>query len=1032
MKLLIYILLMITNSQTIIDNASIETVGQRTIANFRPKNKAATRFTGVCPHCNDDNKRLDINPKKNFYFCGHCKTGGNVFQLYAASNNLDTKTNFADIIYALADITQQTVETDKPQSIKRKNPISTANEKTFCQIQLSESGLTVDDVTIQLKPNEGEERTIVRFIAGSLDETNAEAPGDDMLIRYVNLDRTYSTYYPISSTGKATTKQKIFTRVRYQFPEHHLDKNGKPIKYKSPPKSGTFIYLPNAIISAYEQKKQIHTLFIQEGEKKAEKATKHGILSVGIQGISMLGANEQLHPDLIRIVKQCDVKNVVFVLDANMFTLPDEGQNIEKRAVNAYRSVEKFKYYFKALEVSGIEVATYFSFIQPEHGEKGIDDLLVSIAGDEDKLAEDFTTAITTQPSGKGKYVICKEITEISAQKLKELFHLESREAFIHHHKTELLQRGVFLYQGTKYTINESGEAELAQPLSEQEIFWKLTNTNRVSSYTFIYEKYNTFLNNNHIGRYLPDSDINNDYEIVELNPVNRTVRKINYQYLVDFTYDTIRKMGMPDLLNWLQGSEKTLNERTINNIFKIDFQFIPKVHDTEFMFFQNGFWRINAEGATEHLLHEANGFVWEKKLKPHNPKLLPQPLVQFIQDDNGNFIPQYSPLAKECQFLQYLIDSGDFHFNARGGRSIEETNPEYIAEINTHLANKLSCLGYLAHSYFSPSKAKAIVAMDGVEREAGETQGRTGKSSIVGESLNQIKDLAYIDAKKPRINEDKYIFSVVTHSTEVVLLDDLKRNFDLELLFNAILGHLAVRQMHKTEVYINKENTPKFYIPTNYGIDLEKGDSVADRFHFMVFSPYYNKDFKPTHKFGNEFYKEWDDHQYNLFFNLYTCAIQTYFKYGLIDAPGNRPQLIAYRQRVGEDFIAWAESYFTPDKFGTEIEKKEAFDDFLKNYVTNKTFAPSARKLKEKLRDWCEMNNLILNPNVQWISAGKVKAPHGGDIKTNGVEYIKIIEQQHIDTAMQQTVEASQPDTTTTTLIVAKPTDIIPDDEPF
>ena len=1030
MKPLLYIILMIINSQAIIENANIETVAQRVVDNFRPKNKTNTRFTGVCPLCNDDNKRLDINPKKNNWFCGHCKKGGGVFQLYQYCSKLDSSKDYVLIIEGIADITTQTVEYSKDTQVKSNKKSSS---ETFTQKQLKESGLTLDDVTVRLKPSENNtETTVLRFRSGTTDDGDNEIPGDDMLITYLTLDREVATYQKTTRTGQAIGQAKKFTRVRYAVPELHLDSNEKPIKYKSPKKSGAFIYLPNAIITAYENKTPIDTLFIQEGEKKAEKACKHGILSVGIQGIHMLSDGEQLHPDLARIVRQCNVKNVVFVLDANMFELPIEvDKNIERKANDAYRATQKFRYYFKALENTGLEVTTYFSYINPSCGQKGIDDLLVSM-DKPDELLNDFISAKKNQPTGIGTKVVVIDITESSQQALKKLFNLHTREAFVTQFYPELKDREYFLFAGTKYKI-VNDEIQLAQPISDEERFWDYDYIGRKKNYVFKYENYYTYLHNSHIGRYLPDDNIEYDYELIELTPTTRTVRKINYQYIVDFTVDTVRKMGEPQLLNWLHGSEKLLSPRTVQNCLKIDFSFVPKVPGAENLFFTNGFWHITANTITQHPLHEANGYVWQHKLKPFTPSLLPEPLVKIEQDSDGQYKAIFSDAAKDCEFLQYLIDSGDFYFEERGGREQPITNPVHYAETITHLANKLSCLGYLCHSYFSPSKAKSIVAMDGVSREAGQTQGRTGKSSIIGESINVLKSVAYIDAKKPKINDDKYIFSVVTDETEVVWLDDLKQNFDLEVLFNATLGHLAVRQMHKADRYINKENTPKFYIPTNYGINLQKGDSVTDRFFFMVFSPYYNKDYKPTTKFKHEFYKDWDDEQYNLFFNLYACALQVYFQHGLITAPGNRPEAIAYREQVGESFIEWATSYFTTDNLNTELVKKDVFEDYLKNNVFNKNHTPSPRKLKEKLRAWAEMNDMVINPNVPRVSAGKTVSPDGGDIKKSGVEYIILVPKKEIDASLQTTVTPTPPHNdipTTNSLTIAAPD--ADDDEPF
>ena len=49
------------------------------------------------------------------------------------------------------------------------------------------------------------------------------------------------------------------------------------MKYRTPYGAPAFIYYPQKIRELYQKQVPIKRLFIQEGEKKAEKATKHGI-----------------------------------------------------------------------------------------------------------------------------------------------------------------------------------------------------------------------------------------------------------------------------------------------------------------------------------------------------------------------------------------------------------------------------------------------------------------------------------------------------------------------------------------------------------------------------------------------------------------------------------------------------------------------------------------------------------------------------------------------------------------------------------
>lgn len=69
----------------------------------------------------------------------------------------------------------------------------------------------------------------------------------------------------------------------------------------------------------YKEKKEIPRLFIQEGEKKAEKACKHGIPSIAVSGIQNLGSKENntLPEDVVKIITTCNVKEVAFIFDSD-------------------------------------------------------------------------------------------------------------------------------------------------------------------------------------------------------------------------------------------------------------------------------------------------------------------------------------------------------------------------------------------------------------------------------------------------------------------------------------------------------------------------------------------------------------------------------------------------------------------------------------------------------------------------------------------------------------------------------------------
>lgn len=110
-----------------------------------------------------------------------------------------------------------------------------------------------------------------------------------------------------------------------------------------------FIYYPQKIRELYQKQVPIKRLFIQEGEKKAEKATKHGILSVAVSGIQNIASGGKLPEELISLVQVCKVEEVIFLLDSDCNDLSSSltvNKPIDTRPRGFFNAVKKFQRVF--------------------------------------------------------------------------------------------------------------------------------------------------------------------------------------------------------------------------------------------------------------------------------------------------------------------------------------------------------------------------------------------------------------------------------------------------------------------------------------------------------------------------------------------------------------------------------------------------------------------------------------------------------------------------------------------------------------
>jgi len=322
--------------------------------------KNDSKWVGQCPGCSSP-KGLEVNPTKCVYKCFRCDVGGNSAVTFLMKSENKTYIQALEIINRKFSVVAEVQE--KPT---KKLPVKVQEKKgtDYCARMLAESGLTAKDVEAPIISITETTTTTAKHIfrSGTI-AANGEIDnaGDDMVIEYYDIEGNPCMYEEIIKK-KPTGKKKVFFRVRYQFPEEHCDKDGKPAKYKSPYGSGTFLYIPQKIREMYRKGETLDRLFLQEGEKKAEKACKHGVMSVGLSGIHNIAQKGKLPEDLIKIIQKLEVKEVVLLFDADWNDLSHNikiSDSVEQRPRTFFYAAKNFKEYMYTLKIRKIYVEIY-------------------------------------------------------------------------------------------------------------------------------------------------------------------------------------------------------------------------------------------------------------------------------------------------------------------------------------------------------------------------------------------------------------------------------------------------------------------------------------------------------------------------------------------------------------------------------------------------------------------------------------------------------------------------------------------------
>lgn len=434
---------------------------QADIRDFIPdlQGRGASRYR-TCPECGKSGKDRGLiathKGKINMAKCFSCG--------FTLKNSIEAEQYFGhcEFTEAVERVARQVGIPLEDETKRRERLLAEERARqsveSFCQRQLKESGLEPEDVkALVRKP--GTDNTCVYvypFFKGVVTPAGGVDPtGDDMLIQYYDL---------FGDPVKYDTKSKRlnYIRIRWRLPEEH-QVGGKSVKYMTPKGAPCRFYIPEKIRRMFLQSQQFDTLIIQEGEKKAEKACKHGIPSIGIQGIWNIGNESSgLMSDLKYLVERCRIKNIVMMMDSDWDDLShnlETGSNVDQRPLSFAGAVIKFKQYAKSLHDSNLNVDTWWGHINHnENNDKGIDDLLCNtLKGNEMELAEDIERAMNTH-NGQSTYVDIHKISSMSDLKIRDFWGLNSRDAFFAKYAARLKGLGLIRFGGIRYRETETGE----------------------------------------------------------------------------------------------------------------------------------------------------------------------------------------------------------------------------------------------------------------------------------------------------------------------------------------------------------------------------------------------------------------------------------------------------------------------------------------------------------------------------------------------------------------------------------------------
>ncbi len=420
------------------------------------------------------------------------------------------------------------------------------------------------------------------------------------------------------------------------------------------------------------------------------------------------------------------------------------------------------------------------------------------------------------------------------------------------------------------------------------------------------------------IGSHFLDDGNKKNSEPVIVKIVGNIVSLINVGYLLNLTKSHILEVMAESgeagpILDSLHAKTGLFSDKNLKLLKTLKLDFINDTEESAYFFFKNGVAQISSNGIELKPYSDYDDFVWEKSIIPQD------------------FVPVDEVELEKSDFMQFLKDL---------------TIVEESEKADERFQSLSSAIGYLLHRYKNPATTKAIILMDIYVN--GMPNGGSGKTLLIS-AIGKLRNLSIIDGKKYDQRE-WFALSSVDLSSEILLFDDLEKNFNFEQIFPIMTTGMYVRLKYRNHVWIPFEKAPKVALTTNYAINGDSESHRRRKFEFEV-SPTFSASYTPRDKFGRNFFSDWDDREWNCFYNTMFRCLQVFLKNGLITSEPINLSFTKLINKTSEEFVEWVELQIVE---GIQYDKKTLYGKFIK------AFPEFKNKLKQReftfwLRVWGE-----------------------------------------------------------------------------